>query len=67
METPEHLLTVSIYWQRHEHNQRYFYAYRNGQLILLRINDFPDEPYCTIIMGLAIMDMEDIPVHWVIP
>jgi hypothetical protein len=66
METIGQLFKSTIYWQKHSQNNRYYYAYRNDQLLLLRLNDFPDEPYCTLIRSNEIIDIDDIPPEWVI-
>lgn len=63
----EDYLKAAIYWQNHEMNHRYFFAYADGVLLLLRMNDFPDEPLLTLINGLEIMDIDDVPPDWIIP
>ena len=65
--TLENLATESVKWQRHPSNGRYFFAYNNGDLILLRQNDFPDEPLLSIICGLEIIDLDEVPTVWEIP
>jgi hypothetical protein len=60
------LLTVKIIWKRHSSNERYFYHYEGEKLILLRVNNFPDEPLYTLINGLDILDMEDKPNDWIL-
>jgi len=61
------LLNESIFWQKHESHNRYFYAYNDGELLLLRLNNFPDEPLITLIRRLDIVDMEEVPMNWVVP
>lgn len=61
------LLTKSIYWQKHSSEVKYFYAYSDNQPLLLRLNNFPDEPLLTVIAGLEIMNLEDTPEFWVVP
>ena len=60
-------LTKSIRRQNHEHQKRYFFANIDGELLLLRLNDFPDEPLFTLIRGLEIVDIEEAPKDWYIP
>ena len=60
------LITMNIFWKKHPINERYFYFSENHTLILLRINDFPDEPLGTLINGLDILDIDDIPIKWVL-
>ena len=61
------LLKQSIYWQRHTLNQKYFFANYDGELLLLRLNNFPDEPLLTLINKLDILDIEETPANWVVP
>ncbi len=63
----EEIINSSIYWQKHSHNEKYFYAYNNKELLLLRLNDFPDEPLITLIKDLEIIDLEEVPKNWVVP
>jgi hypothetical protein len=58
------LLKNNLAWEKHPQNDRYFYIETNDTIILLRINNFPDEPLYTSINGLDIVDMEDIPERW---
>ncbi|MBL0200726.1 MAG: hypothetical protein IPP81_11455 [Chitinophagaceae bacterium] len=58
---------ASIIWQRHQSNNKYFYAYYNNELLLLRLNNFPDEPLLTFIRELNITDLDEPPLNWVIP
>ena len=58
------LLSKKIFWKKHETDKRYFYHYEGDKVILLRINNFPEEPLYTIINGLDILDMEDRPKEW---
>jgi hypothetical protein len=61
------LLQKKILWQKHSSNERFFFHYENENLILLRINNFPDEPLYTLINGLEILDFDDAPNQWIIP
>ncbi|HMY56525.1 MAG TPA: hypothetical protein PK671_26385 [Candidatus Obscuribacter sp.] len=40
--------------------------FRNKQ-VQLRLNDFPDEPLCTVIVGGVETDLEDFPKTWTLP
>lgn len=62
-----HLIYESIIWEKHFLNERYFYSTNNGKLLLLRLNNFPDEPLLTLIDGLNIFDLEDVPDNWIVP
>jgi hypothetical protein len=61
------LINTSIYWQRHSENKKFYYAISDGILLLLRINNFPEEPLLTIIRGNNILDIEETPINWIIP
>lgn len=60
----EILLTSDISWVQHPVNQRYYFVEFKNRVVLLRINNFPDEPLYTLINGLDIMDIEDRPNGW---
>lgn len=60
----KNLMLLDIFWKKHPHNERYYYLKENNKIILLRINNFPDEPLYTLINELDIMDIEDKPVGW---
>lgn len=56
-----------IKWEKHPTNTRYFYTHLNNKLILLRMNNFPDEQLFSLISELEIVDFEDAPENWEIP
>lgn len=58
------LLNTKLIWRKHPQNERYYYIEKDERIILLRINNFPDEPLYTLINGLDIMDIEDRPAIW---
>ncbi|MFF5383645.1 hypothetical protein [Pedobacter suwonensis] len=58
------LLKSNIVWKKHPVNERFFYVKQENQIVLLRINNFPDEPLFSLINGLDILDMEDRPDGW---
>jgi len=61
------LFQQKIFWQKHLSNKRFFFHYEEGNLILLRINNFPEEPLYTLIDSLEIIDFDDPPQQWIIP
>jgi hypothetical protein len=67
MKSSKEFFSKSIYWQNHETNKRYFFAYVDDVLLLLRLNDFPDEPLLTFIHGLEIIDIDEAPANWILP
>lgn len=58
------LLLKNIVWEKHPHNEKYYFSIQDGISIILRINNFPEEPLFTLINGLDIMDIEDLPTFW---
>lgn len=67
METVANLIGQSINWIKHPTNLRYYYIVLNGDVALLRLNNFPEEPLLTLIFGLEIIDIEDVPEKWKVP
>ena len=61
------LLDIRIEWRRIINNIRYCYAHQDGRLLLLRMNNFPDEPMFTLIDGIDIFDIDDLPEKWIYP
>lgn len=61
------LLKMEIKWTSHPSNPRYYYSKINQHLVLLRINNFPDESMYSLINGLDILDFDDSPSQWQIP
>ncbi|WP_313266387.1 hypothetical protein [Sphingobacterium sp.] len=62
--TNEELISLTIFWKEHPEIAGYYYIEENDKIILLRINNFPDEPLYTLINGLDITDLEDKPTGW---
>ena len=62
----KNLLKKNIKWKNHPDKKvrRFFYCEIEGRLILLRMNNFPDEVLYTVINGLEIIDIEDKPENW---
>lgn len=58
------LINSNITWISHQH-KRFFYTKNNGSVILLRVNNFPEEPLLTLINGLEVFDIEDTPIGWI--
>ncbi|KIA95232.1 hypothetical protein OC25_07935 [Pedobacter kyungheensis] len=58
------LLTSNVVWKKHPLNAKFFFLKQKDQIVLLRINNFPDEPLFSIIDGLDILDIEDKPAGW---
>ncbi len=60
----EILLKSNLVWILHPTNDKYFYINKDYKIILLRINNFPEEPLFTLIDGLNILDIDDRPSGW---
>lgn len=58
------LLNSQIKWKRSAFNEKYFQAEVNGELLILRLNNFPEEPLLTLINGQEILDVEERPLNW---
>lgn len=56
-----------IFWKRHIEKKYTFFADIDGEQILFRLNDFPDEPICSILIEGREFDMEEIPAKWHLP
>ena len=62
----QNLLDKKIKWKNHPTNLRYYFTEFNQQIILLRVNNFPEEPLLTVINRLEILDLEKIPSKWIL-
>ncbi|MGJ1226294.1 hypothetical protein [Sphingobacterium siyangense] len=60
----EELISSTIFWKKHLEIGYYYYNKEYDKLILLRMNNFPEEPLFTLINGLDITDLEDKPIGW---
>lgn len=60
----KNLILLDVFWEKHPIHERYYYITKDNKIILLRINNFPDEPLYTLINGLDITDIEDTPIGW---
>lgn len=53
-----------IFWRKHPENDKYFLTKEEDRFIFLRVNNFPEESLFTIIDGIKIYDLEEIPTQW---
>lgn len=67
MEVIKTALDANLIWHDHPTNIKYFYTTFENELLLLRLNNFPDEPLLTVIYKIDIMDVEDVPKKWKMP
>jgi len=60
------LVKNKVHWKKHPGNNHFYYYEEYYRIFLLRMNDFPAEPLYTIINGLEITDIDDLPVDWTV-
>lgn len=61
------ILESKIDWEKSKTEEYFFQTIFDGRKILLRLNDFPDEPICTIIINSQETDIEEFPEKWTLP
>jgi len=71
MKEIEFIFSKRIDWQalpvRQGESDPHWYAYVDGERWGLRLNDFPDEPLFTLIVGERAIDLESRPPTWTLP
>lgn len=63
----EKLKALQIDWQKSQESEYVFCADFQNQILKLRLNDFPDEPLCTLIVSGVETDLEEFPECWTLP
>jgi hypothetical protein len=63
----EQLQHVAIDWQGTSESPYMFLAIVQETVVRLRLNDFPDEPLCTLIVEGAEIDLIEFPECWTLP
>jgi hypothetical protein len=63
----EQLRQAHINWEYTNDSKYVFFANFNGKTVRLRLNDFPDEPICTVIINNQEIDVEPFPDNWLLP
>ncbi len=61
------LLSTRVDWVTTAESPYTFQALTDGRVVKLRLNDFPDEPFCTVMIDGTETDLEDIPDCWSLP
>jgi hypothetical protein len=61
------ILKQKIDWQKSDESDYIFNAIIGGKIWKLRLNDFPEEPLCTVIWGSGQQDLDDLGEHWTLP
>ncbi len=54
-------------WQKTAESPYLFRAVFQGKTVNLRLNDFPDEPLCTVIIDGKETNLDDFPKSWTLP
>ncbi len=65
--TLETLITRPIDWKPSSESRYLFYTVMDGERFELRLNDFPEEPLCTLIGQGRGIDLEEFGEHWTMP
>lgn len=61
------LIGMKIDWTETSESPYTFQAISNDKVIKLRLNDFPEEPLCTLLFADQQIDLEDFPALWTLP
>ena len=61
------LQQTPIGWMETAESRYVFHALVSGKELKLRLNDFPDEPLCTIIIDQQETDLDEFPKVWTLP
>ena len=67
MDDIKKFLNQKIDWQKSKKSDYLFIANIDGCLLKLRLNDFPEEPLCTLIWESGQQDLEDLGKNWTLP
>jgi hypothetical protein len=63
----EQLQQAKVDWQSTKDDPYMFLGAFQDQVVRLRLNDFPDEPLCTVIAGGEETDIHEFPKTWTLP
>lgn len=63
----EQLQHAKVDWQKTMENPYIFQTSVNGKAVRLRLNDFPEEPLCTVIVDDQETDIHEFPKSWTLP
>jgi hypothetical protein len=63
----DQLQQANVDWQNMGENPYVFQAVFRGEVVWLRLNDFPEEPLCTVIIDVAETDLHEFPKSWTLP
>jgi hypothetical protein len=60
-------LSSAVDWQYSAHSKYEFHAVISGVLMSLRLNDFPEETLCTLIIEDVEFHIDSLPQSWTLP
>lgn len=63
----EQLRRSVVNWEPTSESKYVFQAVFQNTPVKLRLNDFPDEPFCTVICNEQEVDVEPFPDTWTLP
>lgn len=61
------LLRANIDWQQSPEDPKLLQAYFQSKLVKLKLNDFPAEIMCTLIVDSDEQNWDDFPSNWTLP
>ena len=56
-----------ILWEKTVLSKYVFSTPYEDDEILLQLNDFPDQPLCSLIVDDSLLNLEEMPVGWSLP
>ena len=63
----KNILHERVDWEASAESPYTFEAMFEGRVVRLRLNDFPDEPLCTLIGEGVETDLHEFPPLWTLP
>jgi hypothetical protein len=63
----EQLQQAKVDWQTTKESPYIFGAVFQGKVVRLRLNDFPEEPLCTVILDGTETDLHEFSKLWTLP
>ena len=61
------LKVAEIDWQESPQDKYLFYTVFDNSIVHLRLNDFPEEPICTLIYEDREVNLDELPRSWTLP
>ena len=63
----DHLQQARVSWETTERSPYIFQSVFQGKVVQLRLNDFPEEPLCTVIVDGTETDLHEFSKSWTLP